>query len=326
MKSRGRSVRHTLAFVAVALAAIPAIDSANASRRPTVVPAPPTGLAAAPRVAQHVGNPFPAGPAAHHAVSREPSETEPSTPLPETSEPGVCPPGMMFAEGQHCLYWEQQCLRWDDPIGQPSKRVCAEFKKPSTCTSGRHAMRFCIDRDEFVLPGEQVPVRAVSWTQADLMCTSIGKRLCTNQEWEFACEGEEGLPYPYGYERAPALCNQDRILRDGRWHANRDMREASHATCVSPFGVRDMVGNVDEWVRQPWAKPGKRSELRGGWWMTGRNRCRANTAHHDEKYSGIQTGFRCCRDAESAVARGREQRPGGAVASPRWAAAEPADR
>jgi formylglycine-generating enzyme len=209
----------------------------------------------------------------------------------------ACPQDMALVEGQHCYYLDQPCKRWDDPEGQPDRRVCAEFDKPSTCTSRRHAMRFCIDRDEFVHAGEKLPATNTSWTQADLMCASLGKRLCTSLEWEFACEGEDGLPYPYGYERSAGLCNQDRLLSDGKNRANADLREAGHSTCVSPFGVRDMVGNVDEWVRRPYAKPGRRSELRGGWWMTGRNRCRAMTSHHDEKYSGMQTGFRCCADA-----------------------------
>jgi formylglycine-generating enzyme required for sulfatase activity len=180
-------------------------------------------------------------------------------------------------------------------------------------------MRFCMDRDEYIAPGETLPAKAVSWTQADMVCSSAGKRLCTSLEWEFACEGEEGFPYPYGYERAPALCNQDRLLRDGKYRAKADLREPPHATCASPFGVRDMVGNVDEWVRQLWAKAPHRSELRGGWWMTGRNRCRANTSHHDEKYAGPQTGFRCCKDPASANAQS-----GGGVNGKRTAMAETA--
>jgi len=300
MNRRGRFARHLLTLLSIAAVSGFALDSVSLHPRPQPSSRPPlaTGMAAAAPAAARLPELLPIGAAADKAAGQTPPEPVRAT----GSDP--CPDGMVFVQGEHCQYWEQTCLRWDDPIGQPAKRVCAEFQKPSVCTSTRHAMSYCMDRDEFVAQGDSVPLRGVSWTQADMMCTSLGKRLCTNVEWEFACEGEEGLPYPYGYERAPALCNQDRILRDGRWHANRDMREASHATCVSPFGVRDMIGNVDEWVRQPWARPGKRSELRGGWWMTGRNRCRANTAHHDEKYSGIQTGFRCCKDAAAAdVAR-----------------------
>lgn len=210
----------------------------------------------------------------------------------------TCPQGMALVQGEHCYFSEQVCLRWDDPEGRPSRRVCAAFQQPTRCASQRHAMRYCMDRDEFVAPGETLPTVGVSWEVAQAKCEALGKRLCTNLEWEFACEGEEGLPYPYGFERSPSLCNQDRAVRDGERNARGDLRESPHPSCVSPFGIRDMVGNVDEWVTRPYEKPPNRSELRGGWWMTGRNRCRAATTSHGERYAGRQTGFRCCRDAD----------------------------
>lgn len=211
--------------------------------------------------------------------------------------PPPCPGEMVLVEGEHCYQSEQVCLRWDDPEGRPERRVCGLFKEPSRCKSTTHPMRFCIDRDEFVDAGETVPVAGVSWTEAQKRCEALGKRLCTNLEWEFACEGEESVPYPYGFERSPALCNQDRVVRDGERGATGDLREPPHPSCVSPFGVRDMAGNVDEWVTRPYGRAPHRSELRGGWWMTGRNRCRAATSSHDEMYADRQTGFRCCRSA-----------------------------
>ena len=208
----------------------------------------------------------------------------------------ACPRGMVLVQGEHCYFNEQVCLRWNDPEGRPSRRVCAEFKEPTRCASRRHSMQFCMDQDEFVAAGETLPTVGVSWESAQAKCEELGKRLCTDLEWEFACEGEDGLPYPYGYERSPSLCNQDRVVRDGEKNARGDLREPPHPSCVSPFGIRDMVGNVDEWVTRPHEKPPHRSELRGGWWVTGRNRCRAATTSHDERYAGRQTGFRCCRD------------------------------
>ncbi len=208
-----------------------------------------------------------------------------------------CPDGMVIVYGQRCDLFEQVCLRWEDPEGRPARRVCGAFRAPSRCVGRRHAMRFCIDRDEQVEPGSRLPTTGVSWETATAVCAAEGKRLCTGAEWEFACEGEEGLPYPYGYERSRALCNQDRVVRDGERGARGDVREPAHPSCVSPFGVRDMVGNVDEWVTRPYETSPNRSELRGGWWMTGRNRCRAATTSHDERYADRQTGFRCCRDA-----------------------------
>jgi hypothetical protein len=209
-----------------------------------------------------------------------------------------CPDGMVLAHGQRCDLFEQVCVRWEDPEGRPSRRVCGAFRAPSQCVGQRRAMRFCIDRDEHVELGSGLPMVGVSWETAAATCAGEGKRLCTGAEWEFACEGEEGLPYPYGHERSRSLCNQDRVVRDGEKGVRGDVREPAHPSCVSPFGVRDMVGNVDEWVSRPHEASPNRSELRGGWWMTGRNRCRAATTSHDERYAGRQTGFRCCRNAE----------------------------
>ena len=230
-----------------------------------------------------------------------PAMAEAASPSAESPTPtSPCPDEMALVQGEHCLESEQICVRWDDPEGRPEHRVCAEFQAPTRCTSRRQPMRFCIDRDEYMKPGDHLPAVGVTWEQARERCETMGKRLCTGSEWEFACEGEQALPYPYGYERSPSLCNQDRVVRDGESGSRGDLREPPHRTCVSPFGVRDLVGNVDEWVARPYEKTPHRAELRGGWWVTGRNRCRAATTSHDERYAGRQTGFRCCRDADMA--------------------------
>jgi formylglycine-generating enzyme required for sulfatase activity len=65
--------------------------------------------------------------------------------------------------------------------------------------------------------------------------------------------------------------------------------------CVSPFGVHDMIGNVDEWTVST-RKRGYRSILKGGYWSTVRTRCRASTRVHNEQHHMYQAGFRCCRD------------------------------
>src|SRR6185503_5193325 len=68
--------------------------------------------------------------------------------------------------------------------------------------------------------------------------------------------------------------------------------------CVSPFGVRDMTGNVDEWVDNPSGKTDDkpfRSSLKGGYWGPIRARCRPITSTHNAWFSFYQVGFRCCR-------------------------------
>ena len=133
-----------------------------------------------------------------------------------------------------------------------------------------------------------------------------GKRVCMESEWNFACEGEEMLPYPYGWERRP-ICNQDRsdlFEQNPRRRILKDHREAVDARpeCVSPFGVANMVGNVDETTFRDGAAFAHpfRNALKGGWWMAGRNRCRPATTAHDDYYEDIQVGVRCCTDVPGA--------------------------
>jgi formylglycine-generating enzyme required for sulfatase activity len=68
--------------------------------------------------------------------------------------------------------------------------------------------------------------------------------------------------------------------------------------CVSPFGVYDMNGNINEWVHLPGKKYPDRSGLKGGWWGPVRNRCRPTVGFHKEEDYGYEAGFRCCQDAK----------------------------
>jgi formylglycine-generating enzyme required for sulfatase activity len=110
-------------------------------------------------------------------------------------------------------------------------------------------------------------------------------------------------PYPYGFAREP-ICNYDRSdlyeMQKGK-QVLKDLRAPSGSLdkCVSPFGVFDMAGNVDEpTVRQQGASEGFHNALKGGWWMAARNRCRPATTAHDDYYKDIQIGVRCCADAQ----------------------------
>ena len=211
----------------------------------------------------------------------------------------ACARGMRLVEGRYCTTVVQECLRWMEPptAGGEIGR-CALFAT-STCTGDRTAMRFCIDIDEYTRDGEVLPANRLSWTDAERLCAAEGKRLCLEREWNFACEGEASLPYPTGYARDASKCNIDCDgILDPRG-VPRDLRRPSSelADCVSPFGARNMVGNVDEWTLRDVSGGRWRGALKGGWWLGGRNRCRPATTAHDEAYKDFQTGTRCCADA-----------------------------
>ena len=222
------------------------------------------------------------------------------------SAPSACPAGMIDVEGDFCPYVEQKCLRWLDP---DTKMRCAEFAPTGDCTSHTIKKHFCIDAYEYPNEPGAKPVVMVTWYQAKAQCTAQGKRLCNESEWTLACEGQERLPYPYGYSRSADACNIDKphpapnekLIADPKTRdaevARLDQRDASGAreACVSPFGVHDMTGNVDEWVVNESGRPYK-SGLKGGYWGPVRTRCRPMTTAHDENFAFYQVGFRCCAD------------------------------
>jgi formylglycine-generating enzyme required for sulfatase activity len=222
-----------------------------------------------------------------------------------------CPANMILVEGMYCTNMKQECADWiEDPAKNPYAR-CARFKEPSECVGQRVPVSFCVDRNEYAKPGDDLPTGDISWTDAKKTCESDGKRLCQEAEWTFACEGEQGVPYPYGYKRDPSACNFDHtdVVEDYKF---KDMRQSvdSNPRCVSPTGVHNLVGNIDEWVilDKPHysEKNGGRkmmSGLKGGWWGPLRNRCRPVTVDHDEYFHELQTGFRCCADPKAKVAQ-----------------------
>lgn len=254
--------------------------------------------------------------------------------LPSTSE--GCAPDMVLVDGNYCPDVNQKCLEYHeeylrDEARKKAKRDkgeevgkstvserCLRYQEPSECLSKkRRPMRFCMDRYEWPNQKGELPALLISWTDARKTCEKIGKRLCTEDEYNFACEGEQMLPYTYGYVRDPAKCSIDKPYRKRekkllKYESCMEKPECkkelekldqrlpagSMPACVSPFGVYDLNGNINEWVFRPKEKPPNRSGLKGGWWGPVRGRCRPTVGFHKEEDYGYEEGFRCCKDAE----------------------------
>jgi formylglycine-generating enzyme len=253
-----------------------------------------TPLARAP----HSSAPKPAPPPSS-AASSAPTTT---VTLPPPGAAESCPSDMVLVNGTYCEEVEQICVRWLDEPTLPFAR-CGDYKKPARCIGKQRPLRFCIDRFEYGSEKGGPPANYLSFVTAAKACKAHGKRLCLESEWTLACEGNELSPYPYGFSRE-TKCNQDRsdlYEPNARRQVLRDLRRAPSdaSECKSPFGVYEMVGNVDELVQKDrGAGYPFRNALKGGWWMAGRNRCRPSTTAHDDHYKDMQTGARCCADVE----------------------------
>lgn len=231
---------------------------------------------------------------------------------------GSCSAGMVEVQGRMkvaALLDElqlQACTKW---IDKKWPERCAAYDRSKWLAASKdlatQAMHFCIDRFEYPNRRGEYPIVMASWYEARDACKADGKRLCTEDEWTFACEGEEATPYPNGYERDPEACLNDRPWRqfhgeslmprsgkaamlelDRLWQG---LPSGSRPLCRSSFGVYDLTGNIDEWTRSSIA--GERpSVLKGGYWGPVRTRCRPATKAHDETHTFYQQGFRCCED------------------------------
>jgi iron(II)-dependent oxidoreductase len=115
--------------------------------------------------------------------------------------------------------------------------------------------------EPIVWPGEpDHPVTGVTWDQALAYCTWMKKRLPTESEWEAAGRGPGADPQPYPWGNDAAAEGQSLNLPDQTTYA-----VGSQSFNESPFGVFDMVGNIWEWVGEPYANGQEGSQvLRGG--------------------------------------------------------------
>lgn len=188
------------------------------------------------------------------------------------------------AQAEHPVYWKREGGKW--------------------CR--RHF-------DQWVPLEPHLPVIHVNWFEADAYCRWAGRRLPTEAEWELAASGQpanggfnpEKSRFPWGNEPP----NPDRANLD--WALMRCAEVGAFSQGDSPFGCRQMIGNVWEWTSttflpypgfvpdpykeysEPWFQT--RKVLRGGCWAT-RSRLLRNTWRNffTPDRRDIWAGFRTC--------------------------------
>lgn len=89
------------------------------------------------------------------------------------------------------------------------------------------------------------PVVNVSYLDATAYCQRLKLRLPTGLEWEKAARGTNGWLYPWGDDYIQGYCNSIEGNRGGPVPVDE------YPSGDSPYGCRQMVGNVLEWVNQP---------------------------------------------------------------------------
>ena len=155
--------------------------------------------------------------------------------------------------------------------------------------------------------GAEYPVVGVTWYEALAYCRWLSHRtgetitLPTEDQWQFAAQGDDGRKYPWGSRWDCARCNNsvkpcqsDRTTPVRQYEGKGD----------SPFGVVDMSGNVWEWcltdfekeTNDPDGTANGRVIKGGGWFFFTKADYRCNFSYYDAPFGAYNfRGFRIIR-------------------------------
>lgn len=181
--------------------------------------------------------------------------------FPGPDSAATCPPGFIAIPGGRFLFGDSTTAADNDE--RPGVR--------------RVAASYCIEEMEH-RNADGTFATSVTWQQAHDVCRDMAATsltladstwLCTEAEWERACEGAEpDVPLLYGMQA------EGRNALETRFACNISTGDSVMAktaalrdpTCISYDGVLDMSGNLSEWVLDPYtdAYPATPDTLRPG--------------------------------------------------------------
>jgi len=158
---------------------------------------------------------------------------------------------------------------------------------------------------------ERHPAVAVSWWSAYAFARSAGKRLPTSLEWEAAARGFDGRLFPWGDEVdlsvvncADSWCDHP-LITYAAWREERGRGRLAkavpgpvdaHPGNTSPFGVRELSGNVWEWTSTVLRDPDEAVVCGGSFDNPYRAVQASSKGAYRRRGASNVVGFRCAED------------------------------
>ena len=183
---------------------------------------------------------------------------------------------------------------------------------------------YCLEVNEHATADGR-PLEGISWDIAKSTCEGLGLRLPTEAEWEKGarggcelgsdpsrCDKDDLRAYPWGNNEAPSCANSTHqsLGPQGPTLCESGAHAVTEAKNTSPYGLRDMAGNVWEYVAdryhmQVYAHAAVRTDplgpptgdthvLRGGGWNTYSTNMRVANRFLSV-VEGSAVGMRCAR-------------------------------
>lgn len=152
----------------------------------------------------------------------------------------------------------------------------------------------------------RIPWTNVTYAQAQAACATQGARLCTEGEWQRACQTSASMACTWSYSSScrtfsSTTCNGNEFDTNSSQPGDQDdvLATGAMSMCYADWGssrrVYDLSGNVAEWAA---ARSSGVNPLRGGSSTSpsGGTACGFDFVVANDTFATPSVGFRCCRD------------------------------
>ena len=171
-------------------------------------------------------------------------------------------------------------------------KVCS---KAGTCPTSQ--LKCNPDSSSWPAGDDKLPLNCIDYNDSATYCVSVGKRLATEDEWEWAARGG-GLArkYPWG-------TNEDwtKVCASTPNKRKLPCKVGSFTGGDTPLGIHDMAGSLWEWTTT--TRPGDNSKstdmaIRGGGWdivIGFPSFASGSRVGYETTYRSKAVGFRCAK-------------------------------